>query len=103
VDDGFQPAFLLGMRYKPYLSQNEHSLVLKCALPLEVCEDSSFQHGQVSDARAKPYWFLAIKQVSSSTWLSLKSTKYSLPSNTPLNAIESSLLLKTVTPISVNR
>jgi hypothetical protein len=57
------------MRYKPYLSQNEHLLVLKCAIPLEVCEDSSSQHGPVGDARA----------------------------------IESSFLLKTVTPISVNR
>jgi hypothetical protein len=43
------------MRYKPYLSQNEHLLILKCALPLEVCEDSSFQHGLVDDARVNPY------------------------------------------------
>jgi hypothetical protein len=43
------------MRYKPCLSQNEHLLVPKCVLPLEVCEDSSSQHGLVSDARANPY------------------------------------------------
>jgi hypothetical protein len=55
VDDGLQLASLLGMRYKPCLSQNEHWLVLKCALPLEVCEDSTSQHGQVGDARANPY------------------------------------------------
>jgi hypothetical protein len=30
-------------------------LVLKCALPLEVCEDTSFQHEQGGDARANPY------------------------------------------------
>jgi hypothetical protein len=30
-------------------------LVPKCALPLEACEDSSFQHGLVGDARANPY------------------------------------------------
>jgi hypothetical protein len=42
VDDERQLAFLLGMRYKPCLSQNEHLLVLKCALPLEAYEDSSF-------------------------------------------------------------
>jgi hypothetical protein len=30
-------------------------LVLKCALPLEACEDSSSQHEQVGDARASPY------------------------------------------------
>jgi hypothetical protein len=35
VDDGLQLAFLLDMRYKSCLSQNEHWLVLKCALPLE--------------------------------------------------------------------
>jgi hypothetical protein len=45
VDDEHQLAFLLGMRYKPCLSQNEHLLVLKCALPLEAYEDSSSQHG----------------------------------------------------------
>jgi hypothetical protein len=55
VDDERQLAFLLGMRYKPCLSQNEHLLVLKCALPLEACEDSSSQHGQVGDARVSPY------------------------------------------------
>jgi hypothetical protein len=55
VDGGLQLASLLGMRYKPYLSQNEHWLVLKCALPLEACEDSSSQHGQVGDARASTY------------------------------------------------
>jgi hypothetical protein len=55
VDDGCQLAFLLDMRYKPYLSENEHLLVLKCALPLEACEDSSSQCGLVSDARANPY------------------------------------------------
>jgi hypothetical protein len=43
------------MRYKPCLSQNEHWLVPKCVLPLEVCEDSSSQHGLVGDARANPY------------------------------------------------
>jgi hypothetical protein len=42
------------MRYKPCLSQNEHLLVPKCVLPLEACEDSSFQHGLVGDARANP-------------------------------------------------
>jgi hypothetical protein len=46
VDGGLQLASLLGMRYKPCLSQNEHWLVLKCALPLEVCGDSSSQHGK---------------------------------------------------------
>jgi hypothetical protein len=40
------------MHYKPCLSQNEHWLVPKCVLPLEVCKDSSFQHGRVGDARA---------------------------------------------------
>jgi hypothetical protein len=55
VDDGLQLDFLLGMRYKLYLSQNEHLLVLKCVLPLEAYEDSSSQHEQVSDARASPY------------------------------------------------
>jgi hypothetical protein len=54
VDDGLQLASLLGMRYKSCLSQNEHLLVLKCVLPLEACEDSSFQHEQVSDVRANP-------------------------------------------------
>jgi hypothetical protein len=54
VDGGLQPAFLLSMRYKSCLSQNEHWLVLKCVLPFEVYEDSSFQHGQVGDARANP-------------------------------------------------
>jgi hypothetical protein len=48
VDDERQLDFLLDMRYKPCLSQNEHLLVLKCALPLGVCEDSSSQHGQVA-------------------------------------------------------
>jgi hypothetical protein len=43
------------MRYKSCLSQNEHLLVPKCALPLEACEDSSSQHGLVGDARANPY------------------------------------------------
>jgi hypothetical protein len=46
VDDGLQLVSLLDMRYKPCLSQNEHWLVLKCALPLEACEDSSSQHGK---------------------------------------------------------
>jgi hypothetical protein len=55
VDDELQLASLLDMRYKSYLSQNEHWLVLKCALPLEACEDSSFRHEQVGDARASPY------------------------------------------------
>jgi hypothetical protein len=55
VDDECQLAFLLDMRYKPCLSQNEHLLVIKCVLPLEACEDSSFQHGLVGDARANPY------------------------------------------------
>jgi hypothetical protein len=40
------------MRYKSCLSQNEHWLVLKCALPLEVREDSSSQRGRVGDATA---------------------------------------------------
>jgi hypothetical protein len=40
------------MRYKSCLSQNEHLLILKCALPLEAYEDSSSQHGLVGDARA---------------------------------------------------
>jgi hypothetical protein len=43
------------MRYKARLSQNEHLLVLKRVLPLEACEDSSSQHGQVDDARASSY------------------------------------------------
>ena len=47
MDDGHQLASLLDMRYKPCLSQNEHLLVLKCALPLEACEDSSSQHGLI--------------------------------------------------------
>jgi hypothetical protein len=51
VDDVLQLASLLDMSYKSCLSQNEHWLVLKCVLPLEVCEDSSFQYGQVGDAR----------------------------------------------------
>jgi hypothetical protein len=55
VDGGSQLAFMLDMRYKPCLSQNEHWLVPKCVIPLEVCEDSSFQHGLVGDARANPY------------------------------------------------
>jgi hypothetical protein len=55
VDDGRQLAFLLGMRYKPCLSQNEHLLVPKYALPLEVCGDSSSQHELVGDVRANPY------------------------------------------------
>jgi hypothetical protein len=55
VVDGLQLASLLGIRYKPCLSQNEQLLVLKCVLPLEACEDSSFQHGQVDDARVIPY------------------------------------------------
>jgi hypothetical protein len=55
VDDLCQLAFLLDMRYKLCLSQNEHLLVPKCVLPLEACEDSSFQHGLVGDARANPY------------------------------------------------
>jgi hypothetical protein len=55
VDDERQLAFLLDMRYKPCLSQNEHLLVLKCALPLGACEDSSSQHGLVSDARDNPH------------------------------------------------
>jgi hypothetical protein len=42
------------MHYKPCLSQNEHWLVPKCALPLEVYEDSSSQRGLVGDARANP-------------------------------------------------
>jgi hypothetical protein len=42
------------MRYKPCLSQNEHWLVLKCVLPLEVYDDSSFQHELVGDVRANP-------------------------------------------------
>jgi hypothetical protein len=53
--------------------------------------------------QSQPILVLAIKQVLSSAVFSLKSTKYSWPSNTPLNATESSLLLKTVTPTSVNR
>jgi hypothetical protein len=55
VDDGLQLASLLGMRYKSCMSQSEHWLVLKCALPLEAYEDSSSQYEQVSDARANPY------------------------------------------------
>jgi hypothetical protein len=55
VDGGYQLAFVLDMRYKPCLSQNEHWLVPKCVLRLEACEDSSFQHGLVGDARANPY------------------------------------------------
>jgi hypothetical protein len=55
VDDGYQLASLLDMRYKPCLSQNEHLLVPKCVLPLGACEDSSSQHGLVGDARANPY------------------------------------------------
>jgi hypothetical protein len=55
VDDEHQLAFLLGMRYRPYLSQNEHWLVIKCALPLEACKDFSSQHVLVGDARANPY------------------------------------------------
>src|SRR5699024_10359600 len=43
VDDELQLASLLDMRYKLCLSQNEHLLVLKCALSLEACEDSSSQ------------------------------------------------------------
>jgi hypothetical protein len=42
------------MRYKSCLSQNEHLLVPKCDLPLEACEDPSFQHVLVGDARASP-------------------------------------------------
>jgi hypothetical protein len=42
------------MRYIPCLSQNEHWLVPKYALPLEACEDSLSQHGLVSGARANP-------------------------------------------------
>jgi hypothetical protein len=38
VDGGLQLASLLGMRYKPCISQNEHWLVLKCVIPLEACE-----------------------------------------------------------------
>jgi hypothetical protein len=55
VDDGLHFSFLLSMRYKSCISQNEHLLVLKCAIPLEACEDSSFQYGQVDDARTSPY------------------------------------------------
>jgi hypothetical protein len=55
VNDGCQLAFRFDMRYKSCFSQNEHLLVLKCVLPLEVCGDSSFQHGLVGDARANPY------------------------------------------------
>jgi hypothetical protein len=40
-----------------YLSQSKHWLVLKHVHPLEVCEDSSFQHGLVSGAITIPYWF----------------------------------------------
>jgi hypothetical protein len=43
------------MRYKSYLSQNEHLLDLKYVLTLEVCEDSSSQRGQVGDVSANPY------------------------------------------------
>jgi hypothetical protein len=53
--DKLQLASLLGMRYKSCLSQNKHWLVLKCVLPLEAYEDSSFQHGQVGDATVSPY------------------------------------------------
>jgi hypothetical protein len=42
------------MRYKSCLSQNEHLLILKCALPLEAYEDSSSQHVVVGDARVSP-------------------------------------------------
>jgi hypothetical protein len=52
VDDEHQLASLPDMRYKPCLFQNEHLLVPKCVLPLEACEDSSFQHVLVGDARA---------------------------------------------------
>jgi hypothetical protein len=75
VDDELQLAFLLGMRYKPCLSQNEHWLVLKCALPLEAYEDYSFQHGR--RCQSQPILVLAIKQVLSSALFSLKSNKYS--------------------------
>jgi hypothetical protein len=54
VDDEHQLASLPGMRYKSYLSQNEHLLVPKCVLPLEACEDSTLQHVLVDDARASP-------------------------------------------------
>jgi hypothetical protein len=43
------------MHYKSCLSQNEHLLVPKCALPLEACEDSSSQRGLVGGARANPF------------------------------------------------
>jgi hypothetical protein len=54
VDDEHQLASMLGMRYKSCLSQNEHLLILKCALPLEAYVDSSSQHGLVGGARANP-------------------------------------------------
>ena len=38
----------------PVFLKNKHLLVPKCVLPLEACEDSSFQHGLVGDARANP-------------------------------------------------
>jgi hypothetical protein len=44
----------LCLRPNTCLSQNEHLLILKCALPLEAYEDSSSQHGLVGGARANP-------------------------------------------------
>jgi hypothetical protein len=76
VDDGLQLAFLLDMRYKSCLSQNEHLLVLKCVPPLEAVKILHPNMGK-SVMPEPAYIILAIKQVSSSALLSLKSTKYS--------------------------
>jgi hypothetical protein len=54
VDDGLQPASQLDMRYKLCLSQNEHLLVLKCAPPLEACEDSSSNMSKLTERITMP-------------------------------------------------
>jgi hypothetical protein len=46
---------LFEWRWRAYLSQKQHLLVLRCGHLFEVCEDSSYQHGLAYDATINPY------------------------------------------------
>jgi hypothetical protein len=65
------------MRYKPYLSQNEHWLVPKMCSPFRSLWRFFIPTWASRRCQSQPILVLAIKQVLSSALFSLKSTKYS--------------------------
>jgi hypothetical protein len=42
------------MLHKAYLSQKQHSLIVRCDPPFEVCEGFSYQHELAYDATTNP-------------------------------------------------